>query len=438
MLHCRDHPVSSSSLHRLVDAVVSGVIEIPPWGDAHDRSDQYRRELMFERLRPDRLPNRDAAWFAGDALLALVLGFLTVDSVQTVDYTDSYGPVEGIRWAWLLGPSALVLVRRSAPLTVFAAATVCYLLAASDLGTNNAILAAPFLAYPVALSRPPRVSGVIVGVAGAAATLSVLALGEGVIVLLLVSLHFVAGWIVGTRVRSNRERSERLAEEADAAREEVAETARKAVADERVRIARELHDAVGHAVNVMVMQAGAARLSIPDERTARPLREIERVGRSALADLDRMLGLLHDDADGPAPLEPAYGMADIPRLVDGVRAAGADVHLDDRCGGDIDMAVERPIGAAAYRIVQEALTNAVKHAGPARIDVSLSCDEDELVICVADDGRGAASRLNVNGGRGIAGMAERVNVLGGRLAAGPRPGGGFRIEAQLPRSDEHR
>jgi signal transduction histidine kinase len=103
----------------------------------------------------------------------------------------------------------------------------------------------------------------------------------------------------------------------------------------------------------------------------------------------------------------------------------------------IDLAVERPISAAAYRIVQEALTNAMKHAGPARIEVSLVCDADDLVVSVVDDGRGAASNTHQDGGRGIAGMTERASVLGGRLVAGPRVGGGFRVEARLPRSKEH-
>ncbi|UUY05895.1 histidine kinase [Svornostia abyssi] len=240
-----------------------------------------------------------------------------------------------------------------------------------------------------------------------------------------------ASWLVGVRTRRARERAERLEEDAQAARAEAAAAAQEAVTEERRRIARELHDAVGHAVNVMVVQAGAGRFVTSDATAREVLERIEAVGRTALSDLDRMLGLLDDDGDG-APREPAHGVADLPRLVDGVRATGADVTL--RCDdlGDLDR--ERPLGAAVFRIVQEALTNAVKHAGPARIDVVVTGSAGELAVEVRDDGRGAAAQRPRDGGRGLAGMRERVAVLGGRLEAGPQAGGGFRVHARLPRA----
>ncbi len=395
---------------------------------------------MFERLRADRTVNRNPVWFAADALLVLFLGYLTIGSMRGADYVGEYGPVEGIGWFLALGPTALILVRRVAPATCLAAAAAFYVATGFDHGEGNAVLAAPFLAYMVAVTRPPRASAVMVALAAVPSSLTVF-YGPGDLLpipLLLTLIFFGLGWFAGVTARSIEHRADLLAAEAEDARQQAAETARRAVAEERLHIARELHDAVGHAVNVMVMQAGAARMAAVDEPTVNSLREIERVGRSALSDLDRMLGLLHRDGSDVAPLEPAHGIGDIARLVEGVRAAGADVHLDDRCRGAIDLAVERPISAAAYRIVQEALTNAVKHAGPARIEVSLVCDADDLVVSVVDDGRGAASTPQREGGRGITGMHERASVLGGGLVTGPRIGGGFGVEARLPRGKEHK
>jgi signal transduction histidine kinase len=394
---------------------------------------------MFERLRADRAVNREPVWFAADALLALLLGYLTVASMRGVGYVSEFGRVEGLGWFLALGPTALITVRRVAPATCLAAAAVFYVATGFDHGEGNAVLAAPFLAYMVAVTRPPRISAVMVAVAAVPSSLTAF-YGPGdldPIPLAVTLVFFGLGWFAGVTARSTQRRADQLAADAEDARQQASETARRAVAEERLRIARELHDAVGHAVNVMVMQAGAARMAAGDERTVDTLRDIERVGRSALSDLDRMLGLLHGDGGDAAPLEPAHGIGDIARLVEDVRVAGADVHLDDRCQGSIDLAVERPISAAAYRIVQEALTNAIKYAGPARIDVSLVCDADDLVVSVVDDGRGAASRTNGRGGRGIAGMHERASVLDGHLVAGPRVGGGFGVEARLPRSKEH-
>ena len=211
--------------------------------------------------------------------------------------------------------------------------------------------------------------------------------------------------------------------------------AERAVADERARFARELHDAVGHAVNVMVMQAGAARLvAKDDDRMVDSLRQIEQVGRSALSDLDRMLGLLNDEDDRGAPLEPTRQIDDIGRLVDGMRASGAEIHLTNHCDRSVDDTMANRTGAAAYRIVQEALTNAIKHAGTARIDVTISCTGDQLQVEIVDDGLGAAAPQTPGGGRGIVGMTERAKVLGGQLVAEPVPGGGFRVSRADPSS----
>jgi signal transduction histidine kinase len=238
------------------------------------------------------------------------------------------------------------------------------------------------------------------------------------------------------RVRETRSRADQLRMEAAAARADAEAVARQAVQDERVRIARELHDAVGHAVNVMVMQAGAARLLAQDERTAEALRNIERVGRASLSDLDAMLGLLTPSDDDPgAPLEPAHRLSDVADLVARVRSSDLRVALRDETAGRVPPDLDGRVAAATYRIVQESLTNISKHAGPTSAEVVLRASGDELVVSVLDDGLGAAASPSPGGGRGIAGMRERVHVLGGRLEVGPRPGGGFAVEARIPLED---
>lgn len=176
----------------------------------------------------------------------------------------------------------------------------------------------------------------------------------------------------------------------------------------------------------MVLQAGAARLSRQSDKAFGALQEIENLGRGALTDLDHMLGLLDD---GDAPIRgPAKTTADIVAMVDEMRAAGASITLLDHCATPVG----RHVGAAAYRIAQEALTNALKHAGVAHVQVTLSCTPTHLQLVVVDDGRATSAPAATGGGRGLVGMAERAKVLGGRLTAGAVDGGGFRVAAVLP------
>jgi signal transduction histidine kinase len=321
-----------------------------------------------------------------------------------------------------------------------AAATVLYLAASATQGDSNAPLAIPFFAYSVGLTRPIRVSGAIVGAAALALSTSTF-YGPGdpdPLVIVLWSALLATGWLVAVSIRRNQARADQLSQAVVDLQTRQAEVAAAAIAEERSRIAQELHDAVGHTVNVMVLHAGAARLSNQPAKAFDALREIEDLGRAALTDLDHLLGLLHDPV---APTRnPANTMADIAAMIEKMRAAGSDITLHDQC----DRPVGRHCGAAAYRIVQEALTNSLKHAGPslkhggpAQIDVTLSCTERHLRIEVTDDGQPAspgrsAGAAPAGGGRGIPGMAERAKVLGGRLAAGPSEGGGFVVDATLP------
>ena len=207
--------------------------------------------------------------------------------------------------------------------------------------------------------------------------------------------------------------------------------AQAAVADERARIARELHDLVAHNVSVMVVQAGAERHALGDEQasTREALASIEQAGRQALGEARRLLGMLRRDGDGEE-LEPQPGVEQIDVLVEQVERAGLPVAL--AIEGE-PVALPAGLDLCAYRIVQEALTNALKHAGPAHAEVLLRYAPRSLDVEVCDDGRGPARAGSGNGaGHGLIGMRERVALYGGRLQAGRARGGGFEIHARLP------
>lgn len=221
------------------------------------------------------------------------------------------------------------------------------------------------------------------------------------------------------RVVGDRERLVQLAQrERDLA-------AREAVVDERARIARELHDAVAHNVSMIVLQAGAER-RVVEGPTREVLETIEQIGRAALTEMRRLVGMLRSDAADP--LAPQPGLDDLQTLVTQVREAGLPVELS--VAGDPR---ELPVGIelSAYRIVQEALTNALKHAGEARAAVRVHYGPDSLELEIVDDG-GAASPNDTGGGHGLVGMRERVALYGGRLDAGRRPSGGFGVHVLLP------
>jgi len=231
----------------------------------------------------------------------------------------------------------------------------------------------------------------------------------------------VALWLTGVGVRARRQAAS-LAARNTALKRQAAEAA----AAERARIARELHDIVAHHLSVMVLQAAGARASGKDAGPA--LEKIEHSGRQALGETRRLLGVLRDSQEDDG-LAPQPGIGDLAALADSVRAAGVPVSLavhDDH--GELPDAV----GVSAYRIVQEALTNVLKHAGPARADVTVGCTDGAVMIEVTDDGAGNPAGGLRAGGQGLAGMHERVAVFGGELQVGPRPGGGFAVRARLP------
>ena len=206
---------------------------------------------------------------------------------------------------------------------------------------------------------------------------------------------------------------------------------REAVAAERAAIARELHDVVAHHMSVMVVQAGAARtVSASDPAgTAEALRQIEASGRTGLAEMRRLLGILKAEGDGDGRT-PQPGLADLGELLDSMRATGLAVEA-------VVEGSPRPlppgVDLSAYRIIQEALTNALRHAGGASARVVVRYEPDALELEIADDGPGSPDGSEAPAGHGLIGMRERVQLFGGQFEAGPRPGGGFLVRVRLPR-----
>ena len=230
-------------------------------------------------------------------------------------------------------------------------------------------------------------------------------------------------WLVGRNLRA---RAMRLA----AAEREQEQRTRLALSHERARIAREFHDVVAHSVGVMVVQAEGARrvLDRDPERAREALDSIEHTGRTALDEMRRSLGVLRRDDPEPE-LEPQPGLHDLDRLLDQAREGGLEVDVEVE--GE-PRELPQGVDLSAYRIVQEALTNAIKHAGPVRTRVTVRYGEAELELEVSDDGPGPSANGEAASGHGLVGMRERIASHGGELRTGPGPEGGFVVHASLP------
>jgi signal transduction histidine kinase len=335
-----------------------------------------------------------------------------------------------------------IVIRRRSPMTALVLMTVSVSFAAA-LGVswaNDPLVAIPI--YQVASVYERRRS-----LPALAASTAALSIASASTVLThepaggyFVVVVGVAAWFVGDSVRVRRTYIDGLAEQAAQRQREVVERAQRSVAEERLQIARELHDVVAHSLSVIAVQSGVGRHVIdtqPDE-AKKALAAVEATSRSALDELRRMLGVLRRDDERVAPLAPAPGVSGLEPLVEQVRAAGFDVNLDvnSLTVGTLSPAAELSI----YRIVQEALTNVVKHAGPACAHVEIRDEADALVLEVSDDGRGmsptAPGQLADGQGHevhhGIVGMRERVALFGGSFSAETRPEGGFRVLARFP------
>jgi signal transduction histidine kinase len=377
--------------------------------------------ILFKGTHMDRFPV--AAWHARDWLPPLLAVCLSIP----------------------------VAIRRRDPLIsliwVLTACTVVLLLGGEV--TRGPFLPLMLVLYLLAATRRRAVSGPALAAALALLAVQALALhlnGTGSGNAVVVSLVLVISWMVGSAVRQRRAYTARL-------RQQVAEVA---VTQERLRIARELHDVVAHSMTVVAVQAGFGEYVFDrqpaDARAA--LGAIQTVTREALTDMQRLLGVLRQDGDPPgqstapvnqgetaAPLTPAPGLADLDRLVSGT--AGAGVRVEVRRTGQA-RAVPPGIDLAAFRIIQEGLTNVVKHSGADCCRVGIAYDTDHLSVEITDQGQDSAGRAAVpawaglpagastRAGHGIAGMRERVSLYGGEFSAAGLPGRGFRVVARFP------
>ena len=356
-----------------------------------------------------------------DGFIAVGLALLALIEIWWPGGFVATGPIEGD--TAILVPTALAMTlplafRRRLPLAtvlvVFGAATLQELLTTPPDGLS-AVTAALVAAYSVAAYSDRRRA--VIGLVGPLA----LSLSSGLADAAFAAVLIGGAWGAGRIVR----RQDLLL---DALRRDQRARERAAVVDERARIARELHDVVAHSVSTMVVQAqaGEAMVDNGSERVREAFVAIASSGRQALGELRRMLGLLRDEERDPA-LDPQPGLTQLRALVDQMRAVGLPVDLTVE-GEPHPLSVG--VDLCAYRIVQEALTNTLKHARPANARVTVRYRANDVELEVLDDGHG-----NTNGapaGHGIAGMRERTRLYGGTLETGVRPDGGFAVRARLP------
>ena len=340
---------------------------------------------------------------------------------------------------WFAVPAAALVVlplllRRRFP---FAAPATLWLLAAAlsfidgrlivfPYGVYFAGIAASFLLGNLRDAVQARIGLAIVVIATAIVVYNDPSRTTGEFV--LVPGSFVIPWLAGFALRARSAQADDAEQRAIHAERERDSAARIAVAEERARIARELHDVVAHSVSVMVLQVGAVRLRLPETMAEDKdaLRGVEQTGRAALVEMRRLLGAMHDDGQS-AELAPQPSLDGLDALIDRVSGAGLPVRL--HVEGDA-FPLPRAIDLSAYRIVQEALTNSLKHAHASHANVTIRYRPDAVEIEVVDDGRGAATSNGL--GRGLVGVRERVKIYGGDMNAGNAPGGGFVLSARLP------
>jgi signal transduction histidine kinase len=368
--------------------------------------------------------------------LGVVLALLAVGVAVVLATTNAIPRVGGEGhigvYLTVLVPLAALLVRRNHPLLTFGVVVAALI---AEAGLRSPVILMPIVlvaVYTIAarlpwcIALPLTASAIAVYEIASGIAHGGFSFADCMTSLVPIAAAFVVGVYAGTRVAyidSLRARAEQLAREHDL-------LAQQAAADERVRIARELHDVVAHHLSLVTVQAGALQTQLQPDDPARVTAEvIAKTGRQAMDEMRRMLGVLRL-GDGVASLgrRPQPTIADVRELVDETRAAGVDAELViEGEARQLPEAVE----LSAYRIVQEALTNVLRHAGQVGCSIQIAYDDDSLRVTVRDNGS-ASPAAKADAGHGIVGMRERVALFGGTLFAGPKPGGGFAVEATLP------
>jgi signal transduction histidine kinase len=328
---------------------------------------------------------------------------------------------------------AALLLRRRWPFAALAIIVGAVIAASPNGATKLPVLVA---LYAIASTRPWRASAIVVAILVAASLLDALVdgspvgVGDEIGFVVQATAVVAVGLYVAARrasIDALRERAERL----DRERELLAD---RAVAEERVRIAQELHDVVAHNVSLIVVKAQALGATVPDDRVAEATDGIADLGRQAMTEMHRTLKLLRTTDDDAAQRSPQPGLANLDMLLDQARAAGLDVRL--AVEGE-PRELSQSLDLSAFRIVQEALTNVLKHAGQARANVTVGYRTQALELSVVDSGNGTptpARGLTAAGGHGLVGMRERAAMFGGTLSARPRADRGFEVNAVLPYS----
>jgi signal transduction histidine kinase len=367
----------------------------------------------------------------------LVLGGLAWWLIDAAVYVNRPGGEDGPLWFDVLAVLVFTtpfLARRRFPV---ASLVVPALAIGLSTFIDSGLVKHPFISFAFGLAicfrfgmRPWRLQSVagLAFVIGIAALVELNAPEGKVGDFIWDAITFTVAWVIGFAVGEKYREVDEAKERAALAEREREERARRAVADERARIARELHDVVGHSVSVMTVQASAVRrvLDQDQERVSEALQVVEQTGREALAEMRRMVGVLRHAEEAPA-LAPQPSLGEIERLVQHARDRGLPVELSIE-GDPVDLPTA--IDLTAYRLVQEGLTNAIKHARAQQAEVVIRYEDGHVELTVSDDGSGGGD--GGGSGHGLVGMRERVTVYGGELEAGPRPEGGFRLRARLP------
>ena len=376
-------------------------------------------------------------WSSKYGLDLLIVIAAVQGAVATAMRDDPDRPTGPLLWFEVAAIAGVVLVLLGRHRFPFAAPAATWLLSASlsfvdgrlvvsQAGVYVAGLGAALLLGYLRHEVQSRVGLALV--VGGAATVIYNDPRQAVGDLLFTTMPFAISWLVGFALRERTEQTEAAEERAARAERDREAAARVAVAEERGRIARELHDVVAHAVSVMVLQVGAVRHRMPETDTEdrETLRNVEQAGRTALAEMRRLLNAMRHDGD-ELELVPHPGLDDLDTLVKDVRSAGLAVRL--QVHGE-PFPLPPGLDLSAYRILQEGLTNTLKHARASHVDVEVHYAPTELRLEVSDDGRGAHATDGL--GHGLVGIGERVKIYGGDMSAGASSTGGFALRAWLP------
>jgi signal transduction histidine kinase len=375
-----------------------------------------------------------------DVLLALGIGLAQVLGMllsERVGRSAGWRAPDALAYLLLVGGAAALLFRRRWPLPVLAVALACGLAYAARTYPEGPSQLAVFPAlWTVALTLPRRQAWLAAAVTAVeAASVELFLYGDTMFdgEPLYAAITVLAAMWWGEAVRARRAYVAELRDRAERAERSREEEARRRVDEERLRIARELHDVVSHTIGVISVQAGVAAhlLHRRPDKAADSLAAIRQASDEALGELHTMLGVLRqgDGDGGRAPLAPAPGLAELDALV--AQAAGAGIEVKVAVEGE-PRRLPSAVDLACYRVVQESLTNVVRHAAASQAEITVTHLDDRVVVEVLDDGAAPAGNGAVGSGQGIPGMRERARALGGSLEAGPRPGGGFRVQASLP------